>query len=210
MKTFPFQYEAGKPILIYPEGSETKGGDVLEIGPGRGDLLLDLAEAMPAARLVAIEIGKRRYYRLIPRIEKRGLSNIQLIGGDARIVLTNHFSQGAFDKIYVLFPDPWPKKRHAYRRLLNTEFIELLTRFLTVDGDLFMATDVDWYAEWAANNAESLPQLENMGNPYVDASELFSYTPTYFEQKWRADGRSIYYMRFRRLEHAGPSSTDPR
>ncbi len=210
MRTFPFEYEAKKPILIHPEGSKIDGGDILEIGPGRGDLLLDLAEAMPAARLVAIELGKRRYYRLIPRIEKRGLTNIQLIGGDARIVLTKHFEQGAFSKIYVLFPDPWPKDRHIYRRLLSAEFIDLLTRFLAVDGDLFMATDVYWYAEWATTNADSLPPLENMGNPFVTDADLFSYAPTFFEQKWRADGRSIYYMRFRRVENAGPSKKDPR
>ncbi|RKX29710.1 MAG: tRNA (guanosine(46)-N7)-methyltransferase TrmB [Candidatus Zixiibacteriota bacterium] len=185
------------------------GGDVLEIGPGRGDLLLDLAEAMPATRFVAIEIGKKRYFKLIPRIEKRALNNIQLICGDARIVLTNHFSQGAFSKIYVLFPDPWPKSRHALNRLLNAEFIELLSRFLTIGGDLYMATDVDWYAEWAMTNAESLPLLENMGNPFVDASDMFSYVPTFFEQKWRAEGRSIYYLWFRRVKLASPSSTDP-
>ncbi|MEA2031842.1 MAG: tRNA (guanosine(46)-N7)-methyltransferase TrmB [candidate division Zixibacteria bacterium] len=208
MKTFPWKHEASKPVLFYPEVSKVNAGDVLEIGPGRGDLLLDLAEAMPATRFVAIELGKKRYFKLIPRIEKRALNNIQLICGDARIVLANHFSQGEFSKIYVLFPDPWPKKRHAIKRLLNTEFIKLLSRFLTIGGDLYMATDVDWYAMWAVANAESVQSLKNMGNPFADESDLFSYAPTFFEQKWRAEGRSIYYMWFQRKEIASSPSTN--
>ncbi len=197
MKNFPWEHEAQKKVLFYPEGAGGEDGDILEIGPGRGDLFLELASSMPNKKLVAIELGTKRYNKLITRIEKRGLVNVRLIRGDARIVLTNHFSKGAFEKIYVLFPDPWPKKRHALKRLLNTEFISLITRFLKNDGDLFMATDVDWYAEWAAINAEAVPNLENMGDPYVSAENLFSYAPTFFEQKWRAEGRKIYYMHFK-------------
>lgn len=198
MKNFPWEYEAQKEVFFYPDGAGGEDGDILEIGPGRGDLFLDLASSMPAKNLVAIELGKKRFNKLISRIEKRGLTNVRVIRGDARIVLTNHFSKGAFEKIYVLFPDPWPKKRHALKRLLNTEFISLITRFLKINGDLYMATDVDWYAEWAAINAESVPNLENMGDPFVSAENLFSYAPTFFEQKWRAEGRNIYYMHFRR------------
>ena len=197
MKHFPWKYESQKEILFYPEGTKGETGDILEIGPGRGDLLLELASTLPDKKLVAIEIGTKRYIKLIPRIERKGLTNIRLIRGDARIVLTDYFSQGAFEKIYVLFPDPWPKKRHALKRLLNTEFISLITRFLKKDGDLFMATDVDWYSQWAVINAESVPDLKNMGNPFVEADNLFSYAPTFFEQKWRAEGRKIYYMHFK-------------
>ncbi|MFH2047920.1 MAG: tRNA (guanosine(46)-N7)-methyltransferase TrmB [bacterium] len=197
MKNFPWEHEAQKKVLFYPEGAGGEDGDILEIGPGRGDLFLELASSMPDKKLVAIELGTKRFNKLITRIEKRELANVRLIRGDARIVLTNHFSKGAFEKIYVLFPDPWPKKRHALKRLLNTEFISLITRFLKNDGDLFMATDVDWYAEWAAINAESVPYLENMGDPFVSAESLFSYAPTFFEQKWRAEGRNIYYLHFK-------------
>ena len=198
MKRFPWEHEARKPVLFYPEDDTNREGHILEIGPGRGDLLLDLAEALPDKKFVAIEIGKKRFHKLIPRIEKRGLKNILLIGGDARIVLPREFPEQTFEKIYVLFPDPWPKKRHALKRLLQTEFIALLTRYLKPGGDLFMATDVAWYADWVVENCKNISEIINMGSPFVTSKELFGYAPTFFEQKWRSEGRKIYYMRYNR------------
>lgn len=198
MREFPWEWEARKPILVYPDGATSGAGDVLEIGPGRGDLLLMLAEAMPEKQFVAVEIGKKRFYKLIPRIEKKGLSNIRLLGGDARIVLPRYFDGPTFEKIYVLFPDPWPKARHALKRLLHTRFVELLAGYLKPGGSLYLATDVAWYAEWAVINADCVPGLVNQGDPFVGAEALFSYAPTFFEQKWRAEGRQIYYMHYRR------------
>ncbi|HOD67186.1 MAG TPA: tRNA (guanosine(46)-N7)-methyltransferase TrmB [candidate division Zixibacteria bacterium] len=198
MKEFPWAWEERKEILVYPEGSAVGEGDILEIGPGRGDLLLSLAEALPEKQFVAVEIGKKRYYKLIPRIQKRSLANIQLICSDARIVLPRFYGRPAFEKIYVLFPDPWPKARHEFRRLLHKSFVELLAAVLRPDGDLFMATDVDWYAQWAVENAAAVAGLRSLGRPFVAAEALFSYAPTFFEQKWRAEGRPIYYMHYRR------------
>lgn len=198
MKEFPWEWEKKKPILIYPEGSPAGTGDILEIGPGRGDLILSLAESMPDKQFVAIELGKKRYYKLIPRIEKRGLTNIQLICSDARIALPHFYEKPTFEKIYVLFPDPWPKARHELLRLLHASFVQLLATVLKPGGDLFMATDVDWYAAWAIENADSVAGLTNQGTPYVPPEALFSYAPTFFEQKWRAEGRTIYYLHYRR------------
>ncbi|MEW5993813.1 MAG: hypothetical protein AB1744_05385, partial [Candidatus Zixiibacteriota bacterium] len=87
MKQFPWEFEASKEILFYPDKPDKCAGDVLEVGPGRGDLLLSLASTFPEKRFVAVEVGKKRYYKLIPRMEKRDLHNILLIQGDARIVL---------------------------------------------------------------------------------------------------------------------------
>ncbi len=199
MKEFPWDWESNKPIEIWPEGSETGTGDILEVGPGRGDLLLSLARALPKKKFVAVEIGKKRHFKLIPRIEKLGLSNVQLYRGDARIVLPRYFDGPTFEKIYLLFPDPWPKARHGLKRLLHTRFVELLTTVLKPGGDLFMATDVSWYAEWAVENADFVPELSNQGDPFVPREALFSYAPTFFEQKWRAEGRDIYYMHYRYL-----------
>ncbi len=202
MKKFPREFESRKPILIYPKGSSVEGGDVLEIGPGRGDLLMDLAEAWPDKQFVAIEIAWKRFHKLIPRIEKRGLKNIQLLRGDARIVLDRFFEKETFEKIYVLFPDPWPKKRHALKRLLQIEFIELLQSYLQPEGSLFFATDVAWYADWVIDNCRQVPSLVCTGDPFVNAEDLFGYTPTFFEQKWRAEGRQIYYLWYQRGGHA--------
>ena len=113
-------------------------------------------------------------------------------------MLQEHFTDKPFEKIYVLFPDPWPKKRHALKRLLQTEFIELISRFLKPQGDLFFATDVAWYADWVIENCREISSIECVGDPWVDAKSLFGYAPTFFEQKWRAEGRKIYYLWYRK------------
>lgn len=202
MKTFPWAFESKKEVLFYPERSDHFTGDVLEIGPGRGDLLLSLAASFPSKRFVAIELGRKRYYKLIPRIEKKQLHNVLLIKGDARIHLTKCFAEESFEKIYVLFPDPWQKKRHAYKRLLKVEFISLLARLLRTGGDLFIATDVRLYAEWVVENAAQVGLLHSMGSPFVDRTVLADYETTFFEMKWREEGRVIYYLWYRQGELA--------
>ena len=198
MKSFPWEFEAAKEVLFYPAKPAEFTGDILEVGPGRGDLLLSLAASFPDKRFVAIELGKKRYYKLIPRVEKKGLENILLIQGDARIVLPRYFAEQRFEKIYILFPDPWPKKRHAPKRLLNTEFLSLLAQFLKPGGDFFIATDVTFYAVWVVENAHQVSLLHNMGTPFVDGSVLADYEPTFFEMKWRSEGRAIHYLWYRR------------
>ncbi|HWR84041.1 MAG TPA: hypothetical protein VN285_12140 [Candidatus Deferrimicrobium sp.] len=205
MKTFPYQYVASKAIRFYPNRPDTFSGDVLEVGPGRGDLLLSLAAASAQTQFVAIELGKKRFDKLIPRIEKRGLTNIVLIQGDVRVVLPKYLAGHAFEKIYILFPDPWPKKRHSPKRLLTAEFLQLIAAFLKPAGDLIIATDVTFYALWVVQNAETVPQLCSVGTPFVDSSVLSDYEPTFFEAKWRGLGRDIHYLWFRRSPHPCPS-----
>ncbi|MBI2340662.1 MAG: tRNA (guanosine(46)-N7)-methyltransferase TrmB [Deltaproteobacteria bacterium] len=193
-KQFPYDFEAKKEVLFYPSKPAEFRGDILEIGPGRGDLLLAMAEAQPDKKFVAVEIGKKRYFRLIPRIEKRGIKNIFLIRGDARVIIPRYFGEETFEKIFVLFPDPWPKDRHAFRRLLTVEFFWLLGHHLKPEGELILATDVEWYAEWMTENLRRVSVLKNRLDPQLFASELPGITPTFFEEKWKNEGRKIYYL----------------
>ncbi|MCP4567131.1 MAG: hypothetical protein GY841_06085, partial [FCB group bacterium] len=171
-----------------------------EIGPGRGDFIISAAEQCPDKQLVAIELDKRRHFKMIPRIEKKGLTNILLIQGNARVVLPRFFKPGIFEKAYVLFPDPWPKKRHVPNRLMSVEFITLLADMLGPDGDLFSATDFWPYADMVIDHARQVSSLENAGRPYfVPMEEIAYYGPSFFEKKWRDEGRSIYYMRYKKI-----------
>jgi len=196
VRSFPLEFESKKEILFYPRKPETFSGDILEIGPGRGDFALSAAAQNPDRQLVVIEIDKGRYYKLIPRIEKNGLNNILLIQGNARIVLPRFFAPETFEKTYVLFPDPWPKKRHIPHRLMSIEFINLLSGLLKPSGEFFFASDFWTYADWVIDNLTRVPELRNAGRPYfVDMADIAYYRPTFFEQKWREDGRTIYYVK---------------
>jgi len=199
MREFPYEYEAKKETLFHPGRPDTFDGDILEIGPGRGDFLLSTAQQAPETKLVAIELGKRRYLKLARRIDRKELTNVLLIRGDARIVLPKYFQPGTFEKVYVLFPDPWPKKRHAPQRLMSVSFISLLSDMLKHGGRFFFATDFWSYADWVTDNLRQIPSLVSEGTPYFTTIDKMDYySPSFFEQKWRDEGRAIYYMRYRK------------
>ena len=203
MRTFPTAFESQKVLTFYPAKPEQIGGDILEIGPGRGDFLLSMAGQCPDKRFVAVELAKKRFYKLIPRIERRGLSNILLINGNAGLIIPELISAETFEKIYVLFPDPWPKRRHIPHRLMSISFIEHLTRILKPGGDIFAATDFWSYADWITDNFRQVSQLRCQGAPFfTDISHIPFYHPTYYEQKWRGIGLAIYYMHYRKIAAA--------
>lgn len=199
MRDFPFEFDQTKSTLIYPpQDNANFQADILEVGPGHGDLLLHLAQNYPEKKFVAIEIGKKRFYKLIERIEKLGLKNILLLGGDARIILPENFTENSFDKIFVLFPDPWPKRKHAFRRLLNEKFIWLLSYYLKPQGELILGTDDDEYYQWIHERIQKIHWLENdlTPHPYQSQIPLPDMPQTYFEMKWREMGKTIYFLKY--------------
>ena len=201
MKRFPYERERAKELFFYPEKPVDFSGYSLEIGPGRGDFLLSAAEQNPDRKFVAIELGKRRYYKMIPRIEKKGLTNILLICGNARVVINELFADAVFDKAYVLFPDPWPKRRHVPNRLLSIDFIRLVSSVIKPGGLFFSATDFYPYAIWTTANLCKVGSLKNTQKSFFTTlDQIDHYTPSFFEQKWRKEGRDIYYMRYEKIE----------
>jgi tRNA (guanine-N7-)-methyltransferase len=199
-RIFPLEFESRKPILFYPSEVEQVTGDILEIGPGRGDLFLWLAAAHPEKRFVAIEIMMKRYGKLITRVEKRGLSNIQMLRGNARVAIPRHFKTPCFERVYVLFPDPWPKPRHTHQRLLSIEFLGQLSGLLRESGDIVLATDWQPYADWVIGNVAAVPSLRNTGTPYAQEGNFNpSGEPTFFEKLWRSKGRDIFFVRIERV-----------
>src|SRR3989338_8606608 len=97
--------------------------NTLEIGPGRGDFLFWLAEENPLKTVHAIEYKRKRYDKLVRRLETRGLSNVRLYLGDARTVLPVEFPDLSLERVFILFSDPWPKRRHARHRLFQETFV---------------------------------------------------------------------------------------
>jgi tRNA (guanine-N7-)-methyltransferase len=186
--------------FLYPSARRSARGGriVVEIGPGRGDFLFHLAESNPGASVVGIEIKGKRVDKLIRRIEMRGLANVAIIQDDARAALPRHFGEGTVDEIHIQFPDPWPKKRHAKHRPINESLLADCARLLKPGGALSFITDHRPYAELSSEMLASTPGLANCyGEPFVmDLPDAF---PTFFSEKWRAEGRTIYYQKYRRV-----------
>lgn len=168
---------------------------IAEIGPGRGDFLFHLAEQHPGAIVCGIEIKRKRFEKLVARREKRALYNVQLVLGDARTVLP--LLVGPIDRIYIQFPDPWPKRRHAKHRLLDAEFLAHCDHRLRPGGELWFVTDHQPYAETvAALVRQATPWHAVFAAPVV--TECPEAYPTFFAEKWRNEGRTIYYQRYRK------------
>lgn len=200
-RTFPHEFESNRPVLHYPDEPSEFTGHVLEIGPGRGDMLLWLAKQHPEKQFVAVEMMISRYRKLIRRIERLQLTNVRLMRGNARVVVPRYFTAPTFERVYVLFPDPWPKDRHAFHRLLSVEFLEQLAALLRPDGEIILATDYRPYADWVIANVAAVPQLTLVGSPYSDDPDLIPIPGgTFFQNLWQAKGLTIYQVQIKKLD----------
>ena len=183
----------------YPAGGLSLNGQrlIVEVGPGRGDFMFHLAETQPEDEIVGIEIKGKRVDKLIKRIERRGLGNVRLIQDDARVALPRNFEDGSVDEIHVHFPDPWPKKRHTKHRSMSGAFLKDCLKALKLGGTLTFITDHRPYAEAVRETFTDIPELESCYDEPLkrDAPDAF---PTFFAQKWIAEGREITYQKYRR------------
>jgi tRNA (guanine-N7-)-methyltransferase len=131
--------------------------------------------------------------------------------GDAYVLLNVCFEEASLESVTVNFPDPWPKARHARRRLFTEEFFGTAARKLAPAGRLFLATDDASYARQAVEQATLVPELasEHPGTPWLSESPYPNRTR--YEKKWIEEGRSLHYLIYRRKErtcHGDTESTE--
>ena len=119
----------------------------IEIGPGRGDVLLALAAARPHVNFFGIEHVRGAVERLTSRIDAAGLTNARVICGDAGCVVDRLVPGASVARYHVYFPDPWPKRRHHRRRIFTPAFVAALRRTLAPGGAVHVATDLGWLYE---------------------------------------------------------------
>ncbi len=168
---------------------------VVEIGFGMGDSLAAMARDTPQQDFVGIEVHPPGVGKLLDQIEKSGLSNLRIYRHDARDILKNCFAEGSLDVVQIFFPDPWHKKRHHKRRLIQSDFIELISSRLRPGGLLHLATDWQNYAEHMMEVISAAPGLENIAGPggYSDSSRRQS---TRFEQRGQRLGHGVWDLIF--------------
>ncbi len=166
----------------------------LEIGPGRGDFLFWLAEQNPTDTVIAVEYKRKRFEKLKMRIEKRGLKNVWLYLGDARKVLPQEFNDSCFDKIYILFSDPWPKRRHATHRLFQQDFVEQIYRILIPGGRIFIAHDDTDYL------IEIKDLFRQNAVRFISNGAWDAQTMTFYAEKWLKEGRPLEFFYYRKID----------
>jgi tRNA (guanine-N7-)-methyltransferase len=129
---------------IFPEKTKV----IMEIGSGMGEATAQIAKANPEVGYVAVEMHSPGLAALLILITQMELENIKLIREDATYLLANHIPDNSLDGIHLLFPDPWPKNRQHKRRIVQSEFIEMVGRKLKQGGFIHIATDWQPYADW--------------------------------------------------------------
>ena len=129
---------------IFPEKTKV----IMEIGSGMGEATAQIAKANPQVGYVAVEMHSPGLAALLILINQMELENIKLIREDATYLLANHIPDNSLDGIHLLFPDPWPKNRQHKRRIVQSEFIEMVGRKLKPGGFIHIATDWQPYADW--------------------------------------------------------------
>ncbi|HDP90268.1 MAG TPA: tRNA (guanosine(46)-N7)-methyltransferase TrmB [Thioalkalivibrio sp.] len=170
----------------------------LEIGFGNGASLAQMAAADPAQLFIGIEVHRPGVGHLLQLVEKGGLENVRVICEDAVEVLKLHVPDASLDRLLLFFADPWPKKRHHKRRIVQPKFVELVAKKLKPGGIFHMATDWENYAEHMREVMEASPDFENTRGP-GQFSERPDYRPvTKFEQRGQRLGHGVWDLLYRR------------
>ncbi len=172
----------------------------MEIGFGNGESLATMAAAHPERNWLGVEVHLPGVGRLLRRIEELGLENVRLLRHDAVEVLEAMIPPGALAGLLLLFPDPWPKKRHHKRRIVQPGFVELAASRLRPGALFHAATDWEPYAEWILERFEARPDLfENLAGAGKYAERPETRPLTKFEARGRRLGHPVHDLLFRRL-----------
>jgi tRNA (guanine-N7-)-methyltransferase len=168
----------------------------VEIGFGGGEHLIEAAAAEPHVDFIGCEPFINGMARLLSRIEAHGLRNIRLHRGDAADVL-DRLPDASLSRVYLFYPDPWPKRRHRKRRFVSTENLDRLARVLKSGAELRFATDIDDYAGWTLARLRARPDFVWRASVAQDwLSPWDGWTRTKYEAKAIAAGRRPAYLTF--------------
>jgi len=182
---------------------------ILEVGSGMGDALVEMALTHPQNDYLGIEVYRPGIGSLLKKLDELGVTNVRVISEDAVVVLKQMIPDASLDAVCIFFPDPWPKKRHHKRRLIQTPFIGLLANKLKCGGMLHMATDWEDYAHHMMAVLNCIPGLINEAGQH-HFSPRPDYRPlTKFEQRGRRLGHQVWDLVFKKADQALSISKSP-
>ncbi|HSF71935.1 MAG TPA: tRNA (guanosine(46)-N7)-methyltransferase TrmB [Methylotenera sp.] len=170
---------------------------ILEIGFGMGDATAKIAQTLPDCDFVAVEVHTPGVGSLLKLIQESDITNVRIIQHDVVEVLQNMLADNSLDGVHIFFPDPWHKKRHHKRRLIQAEFLKLLCAKLKVGAYIHVATDWQEYAEWVLEALTTEPLLQNSAKDYAEKP---AYRPlTKFENRGIQLGHGVWDLVFTRI-----------
>ena len=196
LETLPFvvRIEDGSPPFDWTSVFGRPAPVELEIGAGKGLFLASAGAQNPDRSFLGVERAGKYFRRAAVRVHKSGLGNVRLLRADAFDFLERWVPPGSVDVVHVYFPDPWPKKRHAKRRLLQGELYAGVHRALREGGVFCLGSDVRSYFDAAVAEVLELGLFDRVEWP-EDAPDRI---PTSYAIKYAQEGRGLNYAKFRR------------
>ena len=171
---------------------------MLEIGFGAGEALLEFASAHPDVDCIGVEVHRPGVGRLLLGAEAATLSNLRVICHDAVEVLQHQLPLESIALVHIFFPDPWPKKRHHKRRLIQPAFVELLAKVIAPGGTLRLATDWEPYAQHMREVIDASSAFANIAADAGFVARSAERTLTRFERRGQRLGHGVWDLEYRR------------
>ena len=169
---------------------------ILEIGFGNGSSLADMAERYTEFNFLGVEVHRPGVGSLLVQVNKRELNNIRVSTDDAVLVCNQQIPDGSLERVQIFFPDPWHKKRHNKRRLIQPPFVETLIKKLKPGGQIHVATDWENYAEHILEVLSANNDLQNTADDYAPKPE---YRPsTKYEKRGIRLGHGVWDLVFKK------------
>ena len=184
-------------ILNYQDIFKNSNDVIIEIGFGMGHATIGIAKDNPSTNYLGLEVHRPGVGRVLREIKDNELKNLYIVEWDAVEVLKTMIPDTSVAGFHIFFPDPWPKKKHHKRRLMQKAFIEILSSKLKKEGYIYMATDWEPYAYSAL---EELQHVNTIKNEYEEFAQPQSWRPTTnFERKGKKANRAIYELFFKKI-----------
>jgi len=177
---------------------------ILEIGFGGGQYLLHLARQHPEAGIVGLEISNQSLLRAERAVVRERLPNIRVIHSRAETALGHLFEPASLSEVHINFPDPWFKRGHHHRRLMQRDTLDALVSRMRPGAHLYLATDIREYAEMSAELLEATPGLDNQ-LPTSWAADMPGRIVTKYEGRAHLAGRPCHYFAYQRNQQPAPN-----
>ena len=170
---------------------------VVEVGFCRGEFMMEMARRHPKRAFLGVEISFKRVLKMARRLAQTELENVRLLEADAEGVVASLLGDATVEEFWINFPDPWPKERHARRRIVQAPFVSQMASRLVDGGVVQIATDDPTYAQQIDATLSAEPLLRNTQSaPWV--SEVPGRLETSYEAAWRADERPLHFFLYER------------
>lgn len=192
---------SGNPVQAHWSHPDVFGNNnplCIEYCSGNGAWIAERAKAHPMINWVAVEKKFVRARKIWSKVKNLQLNNLLIICGEAHHVTKHYFADTSITDIFINFPDPWPKNRHAKHRLINPSFVSEMMRILQDSKTFTFVTDDIPYSDWLIKVMGAHAGFDSCYPAPFYINELPEYGSSYFNELWKAKGREIRYHRFRK------------